>query len=184
MHVKDEISYMKRNLTESDITEIIIPKPFETKSIMEIGDDKLYQCYYETFIQAQDRMFQDQTEQERQEYFQDYYSKSKPLVKEASLVLKKTESNEIIGVTLVRPRGEDAHLALLAIHPNYQGRKLGGLLLRLILKTVFQQGFKTISLGADIKNPSMRIYQRFGFETNSNIITHRWTPNRNSGGNL
>ncbi len=174
MQFKDEISYMNRNLSDSDITEIKIPETFEIKSIMEIGDDKLYQCYYEVFIQAQNRMFQDQTEQERQEYFQDYYSKSKPLIKEASLVLKKTESNEIIGVTLVRPREEDAHLALLIIHPKFQGRKLGGLLLRLIMKMVLQQGFKTMSLGVDIENSAMKIYQYFGFKSNSHIITHCW----------
>lgn len=178
MPIKDEISYMNRNLSESDITEILIPETLETKSIMEISDNKLYTCYYEAFIQAQDRMFQDQTEKERQEYYHDYFSKSKPLIKEASLVLKKTESNEIIGVTLVRPRGEDAHLALLVVHPKFQGRKLGGLLLRLIIKTVCQQGFKTISLGVDIDNPSMRIYQKFGFKTNTHIITHCWKLNQ------
>lgn len=178
MHMKDEISCMNQNLSKSDVTEILIPETFETKSIMEISDSELYQCYYESFSQAQDRMFQDQTDKERQEYFHDYYSKSKPLIKEASLVLKKTESNQIVGVTLVRPRGEDAHLALLAVHPKFQGRKLGLLLLRLIMKTVFQQGFKTISLGVDIDNPAMRIYQKFGFETNSHIIAHCWKLNQ------
>lgn len=137
MQIKDEISYMSRPLSGSDITETKFPDTFETKSIMEISDSELYQCYYEAFIQTHNRMFQDQTEIERQEYFHNYYSKSKPLIKEASLVLKKTEINEIIGITLVRPRGEDAHLALLAIHPKFQGRKLGGFLLRLIMKTIF-----------------------------------------------
>ena len=182
--IKDEISYMTRTLSESDNTDVQIPETFETKSILEINDNKLYECYYKAFLQTQDRTFQDQTEEERLEYFHDYFSKSKPLIKEASLVLKKTESDQILGVTLVRPRGEDAHLALLAIHPKYQGRKLGGLLIRLILKTVFQQGFKTISVGVDVKNPSMRIYEKFGFETNSHIITHCWKANSNSRGNI
>lgn len=171
---KDEIIYMNRNLSESDNAEITIPETFKTESILELNDSELYRCYYEAFIQGQDRMFQDQTEEERLEYFYDYYSKSKPLIKEASLVLKKTESDEILGVTLLRPRGEDVHLALLAIHPNYQGKKLGGLLLRLVLKKVFQQGFNTISLSVDIENPAMRIYQKFGFKTQSHIITHSW----------
>jgi ribosomal protein S18 acetylase RimI-like enzyme len=176
--IKDEISYMTRNLSESDNTEIIIPQTFETKSILEIDDKELYKCYYKAFLKTPDRTFQDQTEDERLEYFHNYFSKSKPLIKEASLVLKKTKSHQILGVTLVRPRGEDAHLALLAIHPSYQGRKLGGLLIRLILKTVFQQGFKTISLGVDVKNPSIRIYGKFGFETKSHIITHSWKVNQ------
>jgi len=174
LHLKEEIAYMNRPLSESDNAEIPLPETFETKSILEISDSELYRCYYEAFIQGQDRMFQDQTENERLEYFHDYYSKSKPLIKEASLVLKKTEGGEILGVTLLRPRGKDAHLALLAIHPNYQGRKLGGFLLRLVLRKVFQQGFNTISLGVDIENPAIRIYQKFGFRTQSHIITHSW----------
>jgi hypothetical protein len=42
---------MLRNLSENDIWELILPETFETKSITEIPDDKLYKCYYETFIQ-------------------------------------------------------------------------------------------------------------------------------------
>ncbi|MFW9906155.1 MAG: GNAT family N-acetyltransferase, partial [Candidatus Thorarchaeota archaeon] len=178
--IKDEISYMTRTLSESDNIDIQIRETFDTKSIWKINDNELYECYYKAFLQTQDRTFQNQTEEERLEYFHDYFSKSKPLIKEASLVLKKTKSDQILGVTLVRPRGEDAHLALLAIHPKYQGRKLGGLLIRLVLKTVFQQGFKTISLGVDVKNPSMKIYKKFGFETNSRIITYSWKVNQNS----
>lgn len=176
IHFKDEISYMQSNLSESDIIDISIPETFETKSITEISNDEIYQCYYQAFIQAKDRMFQDQTEKERHEYFNDYHSLSKPFIKEASFVLKKVETPEIVGVTLVRPRGEDAHLALLIIHPNYQGRKLGKMLLNLTMKTVFRYGFKSISLGVDIENPAMKTYQNLGFVTNSHIKTHCWKP--------
>ncbi|MHA2244103.1 MAG: GNAT family N-acetyltransferase [Candidatus Hodarchaeales archaeon] len=171
---KDEISYMLHNLSESDITDISIPETFETKIITEINNDEVYRCYYQAFIQAEDRMFQDQTKKERRDYFIDYYSLSKPFIKEASLVLKKVDTAEIVGATLVRPRGEEAHLALLMIHPNYQGRKLGKMLLKLTMNTVFRQGFKSISLGVDIENPAMKIYQNMGFVTNSHIITHCW----------
>ncbi|MFX0123202.1 MAG: GNAT family N-acetyltransferase [Candidatus Hodarchaeota archaeon] len=172
MYFKDEISYMGRPLIENDITEIKLPESIEAKSIVEKSDAELYKCYYDAFIQSQDRMFQDQTEIERQEYFYDYYSKSKPFIEEASIVLQK--HNEIIGLTLVRPRGDDAHLALLAICPNFQGKKFGGLLLRLIMKIVSQQGFKTMSLGVDTINPAMKIYQKFGFKAESHNINHCW----------
>ncbi|MFX0014332.1 MAG: GNAT family N-acetyltransferase [Promethearchaeota archaeon] len=174
VRIKDEVIYMFRNLSENDNTGISTPEAFETKSISEINDDELYLCYHEAFTKSKNRIFQDQTESERRDYFFDYYSKSKPFIKEASLVLKKLKKRAIIGVTVVRPRGGDAHLSLLAIHPDYQRRGLGKFLLKLVIKRVFKQGFKSISLGVDIENPAIILYQKVGFVSTSHIITHSW----------
>lgn len=179
MPMKDEIVYMQKNLSESDMTYINFPATYETKSITKMPDDELYNCYYEAFIQGKDRMFLDQTEKERRDYFDDYYSRSKPFITKASMVLVRKDNQEIVGVSLLRPRDDDAHLALLAIHPKYQGKKLGKLMMRLVMKRVFNDKFQTISLGVDKENlPALQLYLKLGFETKSRIVTHCWKTNQ------
>ncbi|MFX0185424.1 MAG: GNAT family N-acetyltransferase [Candidatus Hodarchaeota archaeon] len=176
---KDEIVYMLRNLSENDISELNLPEIFETKSVKETKDSKLYKCYYEAFIQGKDRMFQNQTDKERKDYFDDYYSRSKPYIEEASLIIRKKGHLDILGFSLVRPREDDAHVALIVIHPKYQRRNLGKMLLKLIIKKSAKRGFKTISLGVDSQNtPALKLYLNNGFQIRSRIITHSWRLNR------
>ncbi|MHA2327675.1 MAG: GNAT family N-acetyltransferase, partial [Candidatus Hodarchaeales archaeon] len=132
---------------------------------------------YEAFINGKDRTFLDQSENERQEYFKDYYDRSRQYIKDASIVLKDRENHKIVGISMIRPREEDAHLALLATHPAYQRRGLGEKMLRLIVKKVEELGFKTMSLGVDQENtPALNLYQRMGFKSISHIITYCWKP--------
>jgi ribosomal protein S18 acetylase RimI-like enzyme len=124
-------------------------------------------------------MFQNQTEEERKDYFDDYYSRSKPYIEEASLILMKTGDPDILGLSFVRPREDDAHLALISIHPKYQRRNLGKLLLGLVVKESAKKGFNAISLGVDSQNkPALKLYLNNGFQTRTRIITHSWRLNR------
>ncbi|MFX0066178.1 MAG: GNAT family N-acetyltransferase [Candidatus Hermodarchaeota archaeon] len=165
--------FMRSDLSEVEVPSVKLPTDFEVKSITETDEEEYYECYYEAFKAGKDRLFLDQTEKQRREGFQEYFDRSRPFNEEASIVLMK--NNRIYGFSFVRPRGEEGHLALIGIHPDFQRKNLGKTLLYLIIKKLAQQGLKTISLGVDpVNTPAYNLYRSLGFKTVSRSVTHVW----------
>ncbi|NJL82116.1 MAG: ribosomal protein S18-alanine N-acetyltransferase [Chloroflexaceae bacterium] len=60
---------------------------------------------------------------------------------------------------------EEAHLTLLAIHPDYQGRGFGQLLLLALLQDARQRGLERATLEVSANNAiALALYQKFGFK--------------------
>jgi ribosomal-protein-alanine N-acetyltransferase len=61
---------------------------------------------------------------------------------------------------------EEAHITLLAIHPDYQGRGLGKLLLFKLLEKAVQRQLERATLEVRVSNSvAIALYERFGFQT-------------------
>jgi ribosomal-protein-alanine N-acetyltransferase len=59
---------------------------------------------------------------------------------------------------------QEAHLTLLAIHPDFQGQGLGKLLLNNLLKSAQQRGLERATLEVGENNQiALSLYQKFGF---------------------
>jgi [ribosomal protein S18]-alanine N-acetyltransferase len=59
---------------------------------------------------------------------------------------------------------EEAHITLLAIHPDYQGRGLGQLLLYALLQDAVDRGLERATLEVRVSNEvAISLYQKFGF---------------------
>jgi ribosomal protein S18 acetylase RimI-like enzyme len=167
--------FLSRELDSTLSTDVEILNDYSLQSINEVPSKDLYALYHTAFEDGDIRMFLDQTEVERKNYFNDYYSLDKPYVKEASLVLIDKQKNDLIGQTLVRPREDEAHLALLAIHPDYQGRRLALTLLNYVMLECAKLGFQTMSLGVDLDNiPAVSLYFKADFYLQNRIGYHSW----------
>lgn len=91
---------------------------------------------------------------------------------EASHVIVVEVAGEVVGYTAGKVRSRQAHLGRIAVHPDCQGRGVGGVLLREMLHTFWQAGAERVSLNTQRDNTrSMRLYQRFGFEPTKNTAT-------------
>ena len=93
------------------------------------------------------------------------------LAKDNSFVLAEV-GGQIIGYEWCELYGQRAHLARLAIQPDYQGRGIGAQLLHRAITDALAHGAKEISLNTQENNErSLALYRRFGF-----TVTDRRTP--------
>lgn len=77
-----------------------------------------------------------------------------------------TSPETIIGCGCFWAILEEAHITLLAIHPDYQGRGLGKLLLCQLLEEAVQRQLERATLEVRVSNRvAIALYERFGFQT-------------------
>ncbi|BAZ14241.1 ribosomal-protein-alanine acetyltransferase [Calothrix sp. NIES-4071] len=61
---------------------------------------------------------------------------------------------------------DEAHITILAVHPQYQNQGLGQALLFSLLKTAYEQGLERATLEVRPSNVgAITLYQKFGFKT-------------------
>lgn len=60
---------------------------------------------------------------------------------------------------------DEAHITLLAVHPNYQGRGLGQAMLLALMIEAIDRGLERATLEVRASNlPALSLYQKFGFK--------------------
>lgn len=81
-------------------------------------------------------------------------------------------NGEVVGFQhTTRANRDDAHLARITIHPDYQGRGIGSHMLAHIIKRFQNQGVKYITLNTQAENVNaQQLYSRFGFRP----TPYRW----------
>jgi ribosomal protein S18 acetylase RimI-like enzyme len=145
----------------------------EIKSLKNHNKNQVYDCFYQAFLNGEDRSFLGRTQAQRREMFEEYFGDSEKLNEEASLIL--LQDDQVIGFSIfqTRPYINDEHMALLCIHPDHQGKSLGKQLLSHSLSKVVPQKNRPVSLGVDVDNvAAFKLYQKLGFETQSKFITY------------
>ncbi|MEL7036837.1 MAG: ribosomal protein S18-alanine N-acetyltransferase [Cyanobacteria bacterium J06592_8] len=72
---------------------------------------------------------------------------------------------ELVGVGCLWSILEEAHITLLLIHPDYQGRGLGQALLYALLKSAWHRQLERATLEVRVSNQSaLSLYRKFGFK--------------------
>jgi [ribosomal protein S18]-alanine N-acetyltransferase len=95
---------------------------------------------------------------------------------DSSLLVLSLESNSIIGCGCFWAILEEAHIALLMIHPDYQGQGLGQLLLYSLLKKAVNCNLERATLEVQVSNQSaLAVYQKTGEDA---LILWRGNLNR------
>jgi ribosomal-protein-alanine N-acetyltransferase len=81
-------------------------------------------------------------------------------------VLTLQIATDLVGVAIVLWLPEQAELLDLAIHPNYQGQRLGAKLLQEVIRQVASKSAKTLFLEVRASNTrAISLYQKIGFKT-------------------
>jgi ribosomal-protein-alanine N-acetyltransferase len=81
------------------------------------------------------------------------------------LTINIEESEKIIGLGCFWAILDEAHLTILAIHPDFQGQGLGKLLLSKLLEEAENKNLEraTLEVGEN-NNKALNLYQQFGFK--------------------
>jgi ribosomal-protein-alanine N-acetyltransferase len=75
-------------------------------------------------------------------------------------------SNELLGMGCFWSIVDEAHITILAVHPQYQRQGLGQALLYSLLKTACDIGMEQATLEVRVSNEvAISLYQKFGFKT-------------------
>ncbi|WP_017651564.1 ribosomal protein S18-alanine N-acetyltransferase [Fortiea contorta] len=75
-------------------------------------------------------------------------------------------SSQLLGMGCFWSILEEAHITILAIHPQYHRQGLGQALLYSLLKTASDRGLERATLEVRVSNqPAISLYQKFGFKT-------------------
>ncbi|MCW6038027.1 ribosomal protein S18-alanine N-acetyltransferase [Spirulina subsalsa FACHB-351] len=81
------------------------------------------------------------------------------------LVLSIPGQSHLLGVGCFWAILEEAHITILAVHPNYHGQGLGKLLLSALLARAGQRGLERATLEVRTSNAvALGLYEKFGFK--------------------
>jgi ribosomal protein S18 acetylase RimI-like enzyme len=162
---------------EGSINDVGFPAGLNLKSLTEIDNDKIYPSFYETFLASSDMLWLDQTAEQRRVTFDYWFSRSRQLNEEASLILMSGQ--QVIGFSVVRPTAEGVRLGPFGIHPHYRRRGLGRALLLRSMRIVAHQEMKIMSLGVNIENRAARqLYWSVGFKELHRNAVYCWKDMR------
>ncbi len=82
----------------------------------------------------------------------------------ADLLTVAELEGQVIGYQLTTPSHQGAHLARLAVLPNWQGRGIGGALVSHLIDHYTRRGAREITVNTQDSNAaSLALYKRFGF---------------------
>lgn len=97
-------------------------------------------------------------------YQREFYSPNGCLLA-LSMVNCQTNRGKLIGCGCFWQILEEAHITLLAIHPDYQGRGLGQLLLCALLEDAVKRKLERATLEVRESNQvALSVYEKFGFK--------------------
>lgn len=82
-----------------------------------------------------------------------------------SIVATPEASPTIVGIACLWAILEEAHITIIAVHPDYQGRGFGQLLLYSLLKDALSRKLERATLEVRPSNhPALSLYKKFGFQ--------------------
>jgi len=75
-------------------------------------------------------------------------------------------SHDLLGIGCFWSVLEEAHITILAVHPEYQGQGLGQALLYSLIKDAVDMGLERATLEVRVSNaPAISLYKKFGWKT-------------------
>ncbi len=72
---------------------------------------------------------------------------------------------QVVGMLVLWPVLDEAHIATVAVHPHHRGHGVGKMLLSTAIDYARAHGFQTVTLEVRVSNVrAQHLYQRFGFQ--------------------
>ena len=154
---------MKCDLNEIALENVNLPAVLSIRPTSEISQERLYKCYYEAFEKGDAKFFFSQDEEEKRDYFNTLgFDEIENDPTSFSILSKDT----LVGFSVVLKRGADTNrqISCMSIHPKYQGKGYGKLMLHLIMEKVAAQGATSITLGTEPEMRAFELYESNGFQ--------------------
>jgi ribosomal protein S18 acetylase RimI-like enzyme len=168
-----EWKYMEADLQQLDFTIPEIPDTLTLRPLAEISNDVLWPSYDAAFSNGGDRRYAQQSEDQRRENFEAFFSRQVPIDEEASLVMFAGET--VVGFVKIDIIAEGAYVHGMGITPEYRRQGLAKYILGTSLHRAAENNHKKMILEVDVNNQAaLGLYQSLGFKTVKGSVSYIW----------
>jgi len=168
-----EWNYMEADLQQLDFSIREIPDTMSVCTLAEISNDELWLSYDAAFLNGGDRRYAQQSEAQRRENFETFFSRQVPMDAEASLVLLDGET--IVGFVKIDIVTEGTYVHGVGVIPEYRRQGLAQYVVGTSLRRAAQNHHEKMVLEVDITNQAaVGLYQSLGFKTVKGSLSYIW----------
>jgi ribosomal protein S18 acetylase RimI-like enzyme len=165
--------FMEADLQQLDFSVREIPDTMTARTLAEITNDELWPSYDNVFSHGGDRRYAQQSEAQRRENFETFFSRQVPMDAEASLVL--FDGQTIVGFVKIDIVAEGAYVHGVGVVPQYRRQGLARYILGNSLRRAAENGHEKMVLEVDVANQAaVGLYQSLGFETVKGSVSYIW----------
>ena len=168
-----EWNYMEADLQQLDFSVREIPATMRVCTLAEISNDELWPSYDAAFLHGGDRRYAQQSEAQRRENFETFFSRQVPMDAEASLVLLDGET--IVGFVKIDIVTEGTYVHGVGAIPEYRRQGLAKYILGTSLHRAAENHHEKMVLEVDVSNEAaVGLYQSLGFKTVKGSVSYLW----------
>jgi ribosomal protein S18 acetylase RimI-like enzyme len=168
-----EWNYMEADLQQLDFSIREVPDTMSFCTLAEISNDELWPSYDSAFSNGDDRRYAQQSEAQRRENFESFFSRQVPMDSEASLVLLDGET--IVGFVKIDIVAEGAYVHGVGVVPGYRRQGLARYILGTSLRRAADNHHQKMVLEVDATNhAAVALYQSLGFKTVKGSLSYIW----------
>jgi ribosomal protein S18 acetylase RimI-like enzyme len=142
-------------------------------ALAEISNDELWPSYDAAFLSGGDRRYAQQSEAQRRENFEGFFSRQAPMDVGASIVLLDGET--IVGFVKIDIVTEGTYVHGVGVVPEYRGQGLARYILGTSLRRAAENHHEKMLLEVDVTNQAaVGLYQSLGFKTVKSSVSYVW----------
>ena len=168
-----EWRFMEVDLRQLDFAIRDVSDTVTLCSLTEVPNDALWSSYDAAFSHGGDRRYAQQSETQRRENFESFFSRQVPFDPDASLVLFDDET--IVGFVKIDIVEEGTYVHGVGIAPAYRRQGLAKYVLGTSLRRAAANDHKKMILEVDSENQAaIGLYQSLGFKTVKGSVSYIW----------
>ena len=168
-----EWAFMEADLIRLDFSVREIPDTMCIRSLTEVPNDVLWPSYDAAFSSGGDRRYENQSEAQRHENFESFFSREVPIDEDASIVL--FDGEQIIGFVKIDIVTDGTYVHGIGVVPDYRRQGFGKFILGTSLRRAAANKRGKMVLEVDIENrAAIGLYSSLGFKTVKGSISYIW----------
>jgi ribosomal protein S18 acetylase RimI-like enzyme len=168
-----EWTFMDADLMNLDFSLRTLPDSMYTKSLTEVANDELWPDYDRAFSVGSDRMYLDESEAQRREIFNSFFSRKVPIDEDVSIVL--FDGEKIVSFVKIDIHSDSVFVHGVGVVPEYSGQGFAKYVLGTSMIRAAENGHSLMKLEVDIDNKkAIGLYERLGFKHMMESISYIW----------
>jgi ribosomal protein S18 acetylase RimI-like enzyme len=168
-----EWTFMDADLTSPKFSIRGLPETMYTKSLSEVTNDELWPSYDRAFSSGGDRRYTTQSEKQRRENFDSFFSREVAIENAASIVL--FDGDTIVGFVKIDVIKEGTFVHGVGVVPEYRKQGFAKYVLGTSMVRASKNGHRLMKLEVDIDNQAaIELYEHLGFKHVKGSISYIW----------
>ncbi|MHA1907805.1 MAG: GNAT family N-acetyltransferase [Candidatus Thorarchaeota archaeon] len=168
-----EWTFMDADLKNLEFTLRDIPESMHIKSLSQITNEELWPDYDRAFSSGGDRRYLTQSEEQRREQFNSFFSRQVPIDEDASIVLY--DGDAIVSFDKIDIHSDSVFVHGIGVVPEYGRQGFAKYVLGTSMKRAAENGHSLMKLEVDIDNKgAIGLYERLGFKHTMGSISYIW----------